>query len=164
MIKDFVLFLILGLLCLVLQSTWLSVDLIHPFRLDILFVLIIFLGSLKRFVPGLILSFLFGLMVDLLSWGVTGLAVILYPLVFWMFSFLVSRTTFESLAFPVVAVLIFQLFYAFSVHFILTFFKGFDFSRGQSLLIFEQAVLTALISVPVLYLFRVFLGKKPSLV
>lgn len=164
MIRDFSFYLILGLFCLVLQSTWLSGDMIHPFRLDILFIMIIFLGFGNRFGQGLVLSFLLGMMVDLLSWGVLGLAVILYPLIFWVFYFIVSRTTFQSLVFPVVAVLIFQLFYGFSVHLILTFFKGLEITRQQSLLLLEQAVLTALISVPVLYLFRAFLGKKPSLV
>jgi rod shape-determining protein MreD len=164
MIRDFLLFFSLGLFCLVLQSTWLSGEMINPFRLDLLFVVIIFLGSLKRLGLGLVLSVLLGMIVDILSWGVLGLAMILYPLIFWIFSFIETRTTIESLAFPVIFVLIFQIFYGFLVHFFLTFFKGLEFTRAQSFLILEQAILTALVSLPVFYLFRIFFGKKPSLV
>jgi cell shape-determining protein MreD len=126
--------------------------------------MMIFLGSGNRFGLGLVLSVFWGMMVDLLSWGVLGLAVILYPLIFWIFSFIVSRTTIESLAFPVIAVLIFQILYGFLVHFLLTFFKGLEFTQQQSLLILKQAILTAIVSVPVLYFFRAFFGKKPSLI
>ncbi|MBA4392238.1 MAG: rod shape-determining protein MreD [Desulfobacca sp.] len=163
MIRDFFLLFLLGLFCLVLQSTWLSGETINPFRLDLLFIVIIFLGTLNRLALGLVLSVLLGMIVDILSWGVLGLAMILYPLIFWIFSFIEARTTFESLAFPVISVLIFQIFYGFLVHFFLTFFKGLEFTRQESFLIFEQAILTAVVSLPVLYLFRVFLGKKPSL-
>jgi rod shape-determining protein MreD len=163
-IKDFFLFLFLGLFFLVLQSTWLSGELIHPYRLDFLFVLIIFLGSLNRLVLGLIVSVLLGMMVDLLSWGVLGLAVILYPLIFWIFSFIHSRTNIESLVFPGIAVLVFQLLYGLVVFFLLSFFKGLEFPQHQSLLIFEQAIITALLSVPVLYFLKAFLRKKPSLI
>lgn len=164
MIKDFFVFFILGLFCLVLQSTWLSGEAINPFRLDLLFIVIIFLGSLNRLSLGLILSFLLGMIVDILSWGVLGLAMILYPLIFWVFSFIGTRTNARSLALPVISVLIFQIFYGFLVHFFLTFSKGLEFTRQQSFLIFEQAIITMLVSVPVLYLFKGFFGKKPSLI
>lgn len=164
MIKDFFVFLILGLFCLVLQSTWLSGEAINPFRLDLLFIVIIFLGSLNRLSLGLIVSFLLGMIVDILSWGVLGLAMILYPLIFWVFSFIETRTNARSLALPVISVLLFQIIYGFLVHFFLTFFKGLEFTRQQSFLIFEQAIITMLVSVPVLYLFKVFFGKKPSLI
>ncbi len=163
MIKDLFVFIILGLFCLVLQSTWLSGEAINPFRLDLLFIVIIFLGSLNRLSLGLIVSVLLGMIVDILSWGVLGLAMILYPLIFWVFSFIETRTNVRSLAFPVISVPIFQIFYGFLVHFFLTFSKGLEFTRQQSFLIFEQAILTMLVSVPVLYLFKVFFGKKPSL-
>lgn len=166
MIRDFFLFFLLGLFCLVLQSTWLSGEIINPFRLDLLFIVIIFLGTQNRLGLGLglVLSVLLGMMVDLLSWGVLGLAIILYPLIFWVYSFIGTRTNLESLAFSVISVLIFQVFYGFLVHFFLIFFKDLEFTRHQSLLIFEQAILTTLVSLPALYLFRTFLGKKPSLV
>jgi hypothetical protein len=164
MIKDFFLFFILGLFCLVLQSTWLSGEIIHPFRLDLLFILIIFLGSLNRLGLGLILSVLLGMIVDILSWGVLGLALVLYPLIFWVFSFIEARTNLPALAFPVISVLIFQIFYGFLAHFFLTFFKGLEFTQEQSLLILEQALITMVVSLPVLYLFKVFIGKKPALI
>lgn len=164
MIRDFFLFYILGLFCLVLQSTWLSGEIINPFRLDLLFILIIFLGSLNRLGLGLTLSVLLGMIVDILSWGVLGLAMILYPLIFWVFSFIEARTNLHSLAFSVISVLIFQIIYGFLAQFFLTFFKGLEFTRQQSFLILEQAILTMLVSLPVLYLFKVFFGKKPALI
>jgi rod shape-determining protein MreD len=163
-IRDFFLFLSLGLFCLILQSTWFFGEMMDPFRLDLLFILIIFLGTLNRWSQGLILSALLGLLVDILSWGVLGLAVILYPLIYWISFFIGARTTVESLVFPVMAALIFQIFYGFLIHFPLAFFKGLEFTQEHSILILEQALITAMLSVPVLYLFRAFWGKKPSMV
>ncbi len=60
MIKDFFLFFILGVSLLVLQSTWLYGESINPFRIDLLFILIIFLGTLNRLSLGLVLGVLLG--------------------------------------------------------------------------------------------------------
>ena len=163
MIKDFFLFLALGLVSLVLQSTWLNGEWVNPFRVDIIFILIIYLGTLNRLGLGLAVSVFLGMMVDVLSWGGLGLAVILYPLIFWVFSYIGTRTNIQSEAFAVIAVLLFQIIYGFLVHFFLTLSWGLEFTGHQSFLIMVQAVFSAVISIPVLYLFKAFLGKKPSL-
>ena len=163
MIKDFFLFLALGLISLVLQSTWLSGEWVNPLRPDIIFILIIFLGTLNRLGLGLVVSALLGMMVDVLSWGGLGLAMILYPLIFWVFSFIGTRTNIQSSVFSVMAVLIFQIIYGFLVHFFLSLSMGLEFTRHQSFLVVVQAVITMLVSIPVLYFFKAFFGKKPSL-
>ncbi len=163
MIKDFFLFLALGLVSLVLQSTWLSGEWINPFRPDLIFILIIFLGTLNRLGLGLAVSVFLGMMVDVLSWGGLGLAVILYPLIFWVFSYIGTRTNIQSSAFAVIAVLLFQIIYGFLVHFFLSFSQDLDFSRHLSFLIVVQSVITMVVSIPLLSIFKAFLGKKPSL-
>jgi len=163
MVKNLFLYWLLGLVFLVLQSTLLAIDAINPLRPDLIFILLIFLGTLERVGMGLILSILLGLMVDLLSWGVPGTAMILYPLIFWVFFFIGTRTDIESPAYAVIAVLIFQIFYGFLVHFFLAVFRGLEFTRTQLFLVIEQALITMLVSLPVFFIFKVFFGKKPSL-
>jgi rod shape-determining protein MreD len=164
MIKDFFLFLVLGLVSLVLQSTWLSGEWVNPFRPDLIFILIIFLGTLNRLGLGLAVSVFLGMMVDVLSWGGLGLAVILYPLIFWVFFYIGTRTNIQSSAFTVIAVLLFQIIYGFLVHFFLSLSQALDFSRHLSFLIVVQSVITMVVSIPLLSIFKAFLGKKPSLI
>lgn len=163
MIKDFFLFLALGLFFLVLQATWFSGEAIHPFRPDLLFILIIFLGTLNRLALGLILSVLLGMIADILSWGGLGMAMIIYPLFFWIYIIIGSRTEIRSLPFPVIFILISQIVYRFLVHFFLTFSKDLEFSGYQSFLMVEQGIITMVFSIPVLFLFKLFFEKKPSL-
>jgi len=162
MIKDFFLFFILGLIFLVLQSTWLAGEAINPFRPDLIFILIIFVGTLNQLGLGLILSVLLGMLVDILSWGMVGIAVILYPLIFWVFFFVWTHAI-QSLAFSVISVLVLQILYGFLVYFFLTLSKGLEFTPHQSYLIVVQAIFTMLVSLPVFYFLKIFFGKKPSL-
>ena len=112
---------------------------------------------------GLAVSVFLGMMVDVLSWGGLGLAVILYPLIFWVFSYIGTRTNIQSSAFTVIAVLLFQIIYGFLVHFFLSLSQDLDFSRHLSFLIVVQSVITMVVSIPLLSIFKAFLGKKPSL-
>lgn len=163
MIKDFFFFFILGISLLVLQSTWLYGESINPFRIDLIFILIIFLGTLNRLSLGLVLGALLGMMVDILSWGGIGKAVILYPLVVWIVHLVWTRTTIQSIYFMVFSVLLLQILYGFACYFFLTLSNGLEFTQYQSLLIIVQSVITMLASLPLFYLFKTFLGKKPSL-
>ncbi len=163
MIKDFFLFFILGLSLLVLQSTWLYGESINPFRIDLLFILIIFLGTLNRLSLGLVLGALLGMMVDILSWGGIGKAVILYPLVVWIVHLVWTRTTIQSIYFTVFSVLLLQILYGFACYFSLTLSNDLEFTQYQSFLIIVQSIITMLVSLPLFYLFKTFLGKKPSL-
>ena len=163
MIKDFFLFLALGLVSLVLQSTWLSGPWVNPFRLDLIFILVIFLGTLNRLGLGLAVSVLLGMLVDVLSWGGLGLAMILYPLIFWIFSCLDPDQYSIPMAFSVITVLLFQIIYGFLVYFFQSLSRGLDFSRHLSFLILVQALITMVVSIPLLSIFKAFLGKKPSL-
>ena len=163
MVKDFFFFFILGVSLLVLQSTWLYGESINPFRIDLLFILIIFLGTLNRLSLGLILGVLLGMMVDILSWGGIGKAVILYPLAVWIVHLVWTRTIIQSIVFMVISVLVLQILYGFSVYFFLTLSQDLEFTRHQSFLIVVQAVITMLVSLPLFYLFKTFFGGKPSL-
>jgi rod shape-determining protein MreD len=163
MVRDFFLFCLIGLIFLVLQSTLLALEAINPLRPDLLFILLISLGTLDRLGLGLILSILLGLMVDLLSWGLPGTAMILYPLIFWVFFFIGTRTDINDSVFAVIAVLIFQILYGLLVHFFLALFRDMEFTRTQFLLLIEQALITMLVSIPVLFIFKIFFRKKPFL-
>jgi rod shape-determining protein MreD len=163
MVKKFLLFFILGLILLVLQSTWLYGEMISPFRIDLLFILIIFLGTLERLSLGLLLGVLLGMMVDILSWGGMGKAMILYPLVVWIIHLVWTRTIIQSIFFMVFSVLLLQILYGFAVYFFQTLSKGLEFSRSQSFMIVVQSVITMLLSLPLFYLFKAFFEKKPSL-
>jgi rod shape-determining protein MreD len=163
MIKDFFLFLGLGVGLLVLQSTWLYGESINPFRIDLLFILIIFFGTLNRLILGLILSALLGMMVDILSWGGLGKAMILYPLVVWINHLVWTRTVIQSMLFVGFSVLLLQVLYGFSVYFFLTLSSNLEFTRYQSFLIVVQSIITMLVSLPLFYLFKTFFEKKPSL-
>jgi rod shape-determining protein MreD len=163
MVKEALLFCLLGLVLLVLQSTWLAVEVDNPFRPDLLFVLLIFLATRNRLAMGLILSILYGAMVDLLSWGLPGTAVILYPLIFWVFLFIGTRTNISSPVFAILAVLIFEIIYGLLVYFFLSIFRDLEFTQTQLLLLFEQALMTMLVSIPLFLIFNIIFKKKPSL-
>jgi rod shape-determining protein MreD len=163
MIKEFFFFFILGMGLLVLQSTWLYGESIKPFRIDLLFILIIFLGTLDRLALSLILGVLLGLMVDILSWGGMGKALIIYPLVVWIYHLVWSRTLIQSILFMAFSVLFLQVLCGFLVFFLLSFSRDLEFTRHQSLLIVVQAIITMLVSLPLFYIFKSFFGKKPSL-
>jgi rod shape-determining protein MreD len=162
-VKEFFLFFALGLSLLVLQSTWLYGEVINPFRIDLLFILIIFLGTLNRLSLALILGVLLGMMVDILSWGGMGKAMILYPLIVWIYHLVWTRSVIQSIFFMVFSVLLLQILYGFTVYFFLTLSQGMEFSRYQYFLIMVQAIITMLLSLPLFYLFKTFFGKKPSL-
>ena len=148
---------------MVLQATWLYGEWINPFRLDLVFILIVFLATQDRLGRGLILSALLGLWVDILSWGILGLSMTLYPLLLWIYHFVWVRTNIQSLLFKVFSVLILQVLYCFLTYFILNLSFGQDFTREQSFLSVLQAVITMLVVLPLLYLFQVFFGKRPAL-
>ena len=163
MIRDFFIFLVIGILLLILQTTWLYGDWINPFRLDLVFIFIVFLATQNRPALGLILSALLGLLVDILSWGILGLSMTLYPLIFWLFYFVWVRTNIQSLIFKVFSVLLLQILYSFAIYFFLLQSSGLDFSAYQTFYNLVQSFITTLVSLPLLYLFQVFLGKRPAL-
>ena len=117
MIKDFFIYLGLGLVLLVLQATWLYGEWINPFRLDLVFILIVFIATQDQLGMGLILSALLGLWVDILSWGILGLSMTLYPLLLWIYHSVWVRTNIQSLLFKVFSVLILQVLYCFLTYF-----------------------------------------------
>ena len=55
-IKEFFIWLGIGLVFLVLQATWFYGEEINPFRLDLVFILIIFLGTLNQFGLGILIA------------------------------------------------------------------------------------------------------------
>jgi rod shape-determining protein MreD len=163
MVKDILLFCLIGLLFLVLQSTWLAVEVDNPLRPDLLFILLIFLGTQNRLQRGLILSVFLGAMVDLLSWGLPGTAVILYPLIFSIYFFVGTRTHISSPIFAVASVLVFQIFYGLLVYFLLSVFQDLEFTQRQLILLIEQALVTMLVSIPLFIFFKILFRKKTAL-
>jgi rod shape-determining protein MreD len=162
-VKDLLKFCLIGLLFLVLQSTWLAVEADNPLRPDLLFILLIFLGIQNRLRWGLILSVILGAMVDLLSWGLPGTAIILYPLIFSIYFFIGTRTLISSPIFAVVSVLVFQIFYGLLAYFSLYVFRDLEFTQSQLVLLIEQALITMLVSIPLFIIFQILFKKKPVL-
>ena len=160
MLKDFFIWLGIGLLFLVLQSTWFYAEEINPFRLDLVFVVIIILGGLNRLIMGVALSALLGMIVDILSWDMLGLTMTLYPLLFLVCHFIASRTNLQSLWFQTVSVFVFQALYGILVLLFLKTSLGVEVSRVQVFFVFVQAFITMLIALPVTRLQRVFLKKR----
>jgi rod shape-determining protein MreD len=163
MAKKYFLLFLLGIFLLVLQSTWLYGETIHPFRFDLVFFLIFCLGTQERVLPGLILGFFLGMMMDVLSWGGMGKAMFLFPLIVWLTHQVWTRTVIQSLVFMIITVFILQIFYGFSVYFFQALSSGQEFSRYQSFLILVQGIITMLIGLPLFYLFKTCFGKKPAL-
>ena len=163
MVKDILLFCLIGLLFLGLQSTWLAVGADNPLRPDLLFILLIFLGTQNRLRRGLILSIVLGAAVDLFAWGLPGTAVILYPLIFSIYFFIGTRTHISSPIFAVASVLVFQIFYGLLIYFSLYVFRDLEFTQTQLILLIEQSVITMLVSIPLFLIFKILFRKKPAL-
>lgn len=161
--KDFLIWAGIGLLFLVLQSTWFYGEEINPFRLDLVFVVIIILGGLNRLGMGVVISALLGMIVDILSWDLLGLTMTLYPLLFLVCHFVASRTNLQSFWFQPVSVFILQAVYGILVLLFLKTSLGVEVSRIQVFFVFVQAFITMLIALPLTHLQRVFFKKRLSL-
>jgi cell shape-determining protein MreD len=158
-VKDFLIWLGIGLLFLVVQSTWFYGEEINPFRLDLVFVVVILLGGLNRLGMGVAISAFLGMIVDILSWDLLGLTMTLYPLLFLVCHFVASRTNLQPLWFQTVSIFVLQAIYGILVLLFLKTSLGVEVSRIQVFFVFVQAFITTLIALPVTQLQRVFLKK-----
>jgi rod shape-determining protein MreD len=158
-IKEFLIWLGIGLVFLVLQATWFYGEEINPFRLDLVFILVTLLGTLNQFGPGILISALLGMLVDILSWDMLGMTLTLYPLVFLLCHLVWTRTHLQSLWVQFVSIFVLQVLYVFLVQVLLRINVGIEFTRIQILYILVQGLITMLIGLPLVYLHR-FLMKK----
>jgi cell shape-determining protein MreD len=163
MVRDLLAFSFLGLFFLGLQSTWLAVGAGNPLRPDLLFILLIALGMQNRLTRGAIFSVILGGIVDLLSWGLPGPAIILYPLILSIYFFIGTRTHISPPVFAVIFVLVFQIVYGLLVYFSLYAFRDLEFTQSQFILLLEQALITMVVSIPLVFIFQVLFKKKPVL-
>jgi rod shape-determining protein MreD len=159
-LKEFFIWLGIGLLFLVLQSTWFYGEEINPFRLDLVFVLIIILAGVNPIGIGVVISALLGMLVDILSWDLLGLTMTLYPLLFLVYHFVAGRTNLPSFWFQTAAVFILQAVYGILVLLFQKTSLGVEVSRIQVFSVFVQAFITMLIALPLTHLHRVFLKKR----
>ncbi len=160
MIKDFFIWLGIGIAFLVLQSTWFYGEEINPFRLDLVFVLVTLLGTLSQFGSGLLISAFLGMLVDILSWDMLGLTLILYPLIFLLCHLIWTRTQLQSLWIQFVSIFVLQVFYVFLVQVLLRINVGVEFSQIQVLYILVQGLITMLIGLPLVYFHRHLMKKR----
>jgi rod shape-determining protein MreD len=158
-IKEFLIWLGIGLVFLVLQATWFCGEEINPFRLDLVFILVTLLGTLNQFGPGILISAFLGMLVDILSWDMLGLTLTLYPLVFLLCHLVWTRTHLQSLWVQFVSIFVLQVLYVFLVQVLNKINVGGEFTRIQILYILVQGLITMLIGLPLVYLHR-FLMKK----
>jgi rod shape-determining protein MreD len=158
-IKEFFIWLGIGLFFLVLQATWFYGEEINPFRLDLVFILITLLGTLNQFGPGILISAFLGLLVDVLSWDMLGLTLTLYPLIFFLCHLVWTRTHLRSLWIQFVSIFVLQVLYVFVLQLLLKINAGGEFTQVQLLYILVQGLITMLIGLPLVYLHR-FLMKK----
>jgi rod shape-determining protein MreD len=163
MVKDFLIWMGIGLLFLVLQSTWFYGEEINPFRLDLVFVVIILLGGLNRLWLGITISALLGMIIDILSWDLLGLTMTLYPLLFLIFHFVAGRTNIQALWFQTISIFFLQAVFGILVLFFLKTSLGVEISQIQVFFVLVQALITMLIALPVTYFYRVLLKKRMTL-
>jgi rod shape-determining protein MreD len=159
-LKDFFIWLGIGLLFLILQSTWFYGEEINPFRLDLVFVVVIILGGHAPLGIGLVISALLGMIVDILSWDLLGLTMTLYPLLFLVYHFVAGRTNLSSLWFQTAAVFVLQAVFGVLVLLFLKTSLGVEVSRIQVFFVLVQAFITMLIALPLSHFHRVFLKKR----
>lgn len=160
MIKDFFIWLGIGMAFLVLQSTWFYGEEINPFRLDLVFILVTLLGTLSQFGPGILISAFLGMLVDILSWDMLGLTLVLYPLIFLLCHLVSTRTQLQSPWIQFVSIFVLQVFYVFLVQILLRINIGVEFSQIQVLYILVQGLITMLIGLPLVYLHRYLMNKR----
>ena len=159
MIKEFLIWLGIGLVFLVLQATWFYGEEINPFRLDLVFILVTLLGTLNQFGRGILISALLGMLVDILSWDMLGLTLTLYPLVFLLCHLVWTRTHLQSLWVQFVSIFVLQVCYVLLVQVLIKINVGVGFTQIQLLYILVQGLITMLIGLPLVYLHQ-FLMKK----
>jgi cell shape-determining protein MreD len=158
-IKDFFIWLGIGMVFLVLQATWFYGEEINPFRLDLVFILVTLLGTLSQFGLGILVSALLGMLVDVLSWDMLGLTLTLYPLIFLLCHLVWTRTHLQSLWIQFVSIFVLQVLYVFLVQILLKINIGVEFSQIQIIYILVQGLITMLIGLPLVY-FHGYLMKK----
>ena len=124
MIKEFFIWLGIGLVFLVLQATWFYGEEINPFRLDLVFILVTLLGTLSQFGLGILISAFLGMLVDILSWDMLGLTLTLYPLIFFLCHLVWTRTHLQSLWIQFVSIFVLQVLYVFLVQVLLKINAG----------------------------------------
>jgi len=93
-VKDFFLFLVLGIAFLILESTVLATSALQGLRYDLLIPLIIFVALYHSIRVGLPLCIVFGFFMDVFSGGVFGLFLSIY---FWLFCFVKAILCFLDL-------------------------------------------------------------------
>ncbi|RPH89920.1 MAG: hypothetical protein EHM75_01480 [Desulfobacteraceae bacterium] len=162
-IKEFFVWLGIGMAFLVLQATWFYGEEINPFRLDLVFILVTLLGTLSQFGLGILISAFLGMLVDILSWDMLGLTLILYPLIFLLCHLVWTRTHLQSLWIQFVFIFVLQVLYVFLVQILIKINSGVEFSQIQVLYILVQGLITMLIGLPLVYLHRYLMKKRQPL-
>ncbi len=162
-IKEFFIWLGIGMAFLVLQATWFYGEEINPFRLDLVFILVTLLGTLNQFGLGILISAFLGMLVDILSWDMLGLTLILYPLIFLLCHLVWTRTHLQSLWIQFVFIFILQVLYVFLVQILIKTNSGVEFSQIQVLYILVQGLITMLLGLPLVYLHRYLMKKRQPL-
>ena len=163
MIKDFFIWLGIGIVFLVLQATWFYGEEINPFRLDLVFILVTLLGTLSQFGLGILVSAFLGMLVDVLSWDMLGLTLTLYPLIFLLCHLVWTRTHLQSLWIQFVSIFVLQVLYVFLVQILLKINIGVEFSQIQIIYILVQGLITMLIGLPLVYLHGYLMKKRQPL-
>jgi rod shape-determining protein MreD len=162
-IKDFFIWLGIGMVFLVLQATWFYGEEINPFRLDLVFILVTLLGTLSQFGLGILVSAFLGMLVDVLSWDMLGLTLTLYPLIFLLCHLVWTRTHLQSLWIQFVSIFVLQVLYVFLVQILLKINIGVEFSQIQVIYILVQGLITMLIGLPLVYLHGYLMKKRQPL-
>ena len=154
-----------GIVLLTLQATLLAFYPIQKVRPDIVLILVLYLGFSYPAIPGGILAFGLGCLVDLFSGNSLGLYAFTRPLIFFVARLFRSHFYWEGISFQFVSVFIFALLEGWIILLLVAGLHQGPFHRPSTAMIhfLPQAVLTSLIA-PVLFsLFNwgsVWLSKK----
>lgn len=147
--KKFVIYFLIGLLCLVLQAVWMNL-----FNLktgpEFLFMLVVFSGVYHHPFGGLILSFIFGYTVDA-QWGLMpGLFAMLFTILFGVSRTAGRRFYIRSFTFQILIITVMTLFIKTIEGLILTVFTDLAGFSGEFFKLTGWTLLwNALLAIPV---------------
>lgn len=161
-------FMILGILLLAIQSTFLTLNPIWRIRPDLLMILNLYLAFFLPPISGGALSFFLGLLTDLFSGNSYGLFTFSRPIIFCLVQFLKESFYLEEILYKIFITFFMIIFEGLIILFLLYIFSIGSFRAFNPLffkILLPQALTTAIIMpyvFPIFNLINRFISGKPS--
>ena len=165
--KRVILPLLLGILLLILQTTWLPFFPIHRIRPDLLLIFTLYLGLSFAPVSGGVLSFFMGYLMDLFSGNALGFYALSRPLVFFTTQFFRERFYLEGFYSKFLFAFIYAILEGLFILILMNALHSAPLNLYPLLFTFllPQSFFTALVTPPLFFLFQKgssFLFRQPE--